>query len=159
MSVWGETSISTPWRFGGEATALVWDDIRLKSVFEFRQKNFTNAPDRPLSRGLNGSDKLVSLFVSKPIRLRPQSELSLEFDFLDQDTAPLPELVGPPLPYYANKTYAGAAAYHIRYDDPTGYLRFPGRRLLSSSRSWADYVAPDPCCNTSGNPSFSRQSF
>ena len=74
------------WGVGGESTALAWDDVRLKSVFEFRQKNFNNAPDRPLSRGFNGSDKLVSLSLTKPIAIVPQSELSLEFDFLDQDT-------------------------------------------------------------------------
>ena len=86
------------------------DDIRLKSVFEFRNKNFNDAPDRPLSRGLTGSDKLFSLFVSKPITAAPASELALEFDFLAQDTR---------LAYYSNKTFAGSVAYRIRYDDPT----------------------------------------
>ncbi len=122
---------------GGEATALVWQDIRLKSVFEFRQKNFNNAPDRPLSRGFNGSDKLVSLFLSKPITAVPASELTLEFDFLDQDTR---------LAYYTNKTYAGAAAYRIRYDDPTGYLRGPWETTFYLGHSWANYAGPDPCC-------------
>ena len=46
---------------GGEAYAEVWGDVRLRSVFEFRQKNFSDARDRPLSRGLNGSDKLETL--------------------------------------------------------------------------------------------------
>jgi len=75
---------------GGEATAQVWDDVQLKSVFEFRQKNFNDAPDRPLSRGFNGSDKLVVLTLNKPITAVPQSDLTLEFDFLDQGTRPLP---------------------------------------------------------------------
>jgi hypothetical protein len=128
---------------GGEATALVWDDIRLKSVFEFRNKNFNDAPDRPLSRGLQGSDKVFSLFVSKPITTIPSSELALEFDFLKQDTR---------LAQYSNNTFAGALAYRIRYDDPTGSLRFPWETTFFVSSSWADYAAPDPCCNTSGNP-------
>ena len=128
---------------GAEATALVWDDMRLKSVFEFRQKNFNDAPDRPLSRGLTGSDKLVSIFVSKPMPVVPRSELSLQFDFLDQDTR---------LAFYSNKSYAGTAAYHIAYDDPTGYLRLPWETTFFLSRSWSNYAAPDPCCNTSGNP-------
>ncbi len=128
---------------GGEATALVWDDIRLKSVFEFRGKNFNDSPDRPLSRGLNGSDKLVSLFVSKPITAHPASELTLELDFLAQDTR---------LAYYGNKTYAGALSYRIKYDDPTGTLHFPWETTLFIGHSWADYDAADPCCNTNSNP-------
>jgi hypothetical protein len=137
--------------FGGEATAIVWDDARVKSVFEFRQKSFTNAPDRPLSTGFNGSDKIVSLTLTKPVALVPHSELSLEFDFLDQDTSPLPELVGPPLPYYSNNTYIGAMAYHIRYDDPTQFIRLPWDTTFSVSHSWANYAAPDPCCGVGSN--------
>ena len=128
---------------GAEATALAWDDMRLRSVFEFRQKNFNDAPDRPLSRGLTGSDKLVSIFVSKPMPVVHGSELRLEFDFLDQDTR---------LAFYSNKSYAGTAAYSIPYDDPTGYLRLPWETTFFLSRSWSNYAAPDPCCNTSGNP-------
>lgn len=131
------------WGAGGEVNALVWQDIRLKSVFEFRNKNFNDAPDRPLSRGLTGSDKIFSLFASKPITTVPASELALEFDFLKQDTR---------LAYYSSNTFAGSLAYRIRYDDPTGYLRFPWETTLFVSRSWADYNAADPCCNTSGNP-------
>jgi hypothetical protein len=122
---------------GGEATALAWGDVQLKSVFEFRQKNFNDAPDRPLSRGFNGSDKVVTLAVNKPITAVPQSDLTLEFGFLNQDTR---------LPYYSNNTYAGYAAYHIRYDDPTGILRLPLDTTVFLSRSWAYYAAPDPCC-------------
>jgi hypothetical protein len=128
---------------GGELTARVWDDIHFKSIFEFRQKNFSNAVDRPLSSGLNGSDKLVSLFLSKPITSNPASELSLEFDFLDQDTK---------FGFFTNKSYAGAAAYRIRYDDPTGILRFPWETTLLVGRNYTNYAAPDPCCNTSGTP-------
>ena len=123
---------------GGEATARVWEDINLKSIFEFRQKNFSNAVDRPLSRGLNGSDKLVSLFVSKPITFEPvASELSLEFDFLDQDTR---------LGFFTNQSYAGAAAYRLRYADPTGLLHFPWETTFLVGRSYINYAAPDPCC-------------
>jgi tetratricopeptide (TPR) repeat protein len=128
---------------GGELTAGVWQDVHFKSIFEFRQKNFTNAPDRPLSRGLNGSDKLVSLFLSKPITETPPSELSLEFDFLDQDTR---------LVQFANKTYAAAVAYRIRYDDPLGWLHLPLETTFVVGYSRSLYEGPDPCCNTSGIP-------
>ena len=134
------------WGVGGESTALAWEDVRFKSTFEFRQKTFTNAPDRPLSSGFNGSDKLVSVFVSKPITVVPDSELSLEFDFLDQDTR---------FASFTNKSYAGAAAYRIRYDDPTKLFRRPLETNFSLSRSWADYAAPDLCfCST--NPTSNR---
>jgi TPR repeat protein len=132
---------------GGEATAQVLGDVRLKSVFEFRQKNFNDAPDRPLSRGFNGSDKLVTFSVNKPITAVPQSDLTLEFDFLDQGTRPLPNFTtGLVLPYFSNRTYAGAASYHIHYDDPTGLFRLPLETNFFVSRSWAYYAAPDPCC-------------
>ncbi len=130
---------------GGEATALAWEDLRLRSIFEFRNKNFNDASDRPLSRGLNGSDKLLSVFLSKPITAVPESDLNFEFDFLDQDTR---------LAFYSNKTYAASAAYHLRYDDPTGYLHFPWETTVFLGRSWAYYAAADPCCNTSSTPGF-----
>lgn len=130
---------------GGEATALAWKDVKLRALFEYRNKSFANAPDRPLSTGLNGSDKLLALFVNKPVTAVPQSDLTFEFDFLDQDTR---------LAYYSNKTYAAAAAYHVRYDDPTQLLHFPWETTVFFGRSWADYGAPDPCCNTNGNPAF-----
>src|SRR5262249_35057184 len=98
---------------GGEATAVAFGDIRGKGAFEVRQKNFNDAPDRPLTRLFNGSDKFVSLFLAKPVTAEPESEVNLEFDFLDQDTR---------VPYYTNKTYAIAGAYRIRYADPTGYF-------------------------------------
>jgi hypothetical protein len=128
---------------GLEANTTVWDDIRLKSVFEFRNKNFHDEPDRPQSRGLQGSDKVLSVFLSKPITAAPASELVLEFDFLDQSTR---------FPWYTNRTYAGAIAYRMRYADPTGFLRSPWETTLFVSGSWANYAAPDPCCNTSSNP-------
>jgi hypothetical protein len=127
---------------GGELTAGVWQDFHFKSIFEFRQKNFTNAPDRPLSRGLNGSDKLVSLFLSRPITTEPASELSLELDYLNQDTR---------LPQFANNTFAGAVAYRVRYDDPFGWLHFPWETTFIVGYSRSLYEAPDPCCNTSGS--------
>ncbi len=127
---------------GGESTALVWEDMRFKSSVEFRQKRFANAPDRPLSTGFDGNDTLVSLFAAKPITIVPDSELSLEFDFLDQNTK---------FAFFTNQSYAGAAGYRIRYDDPTGFFRRPLETNFSLSRSWADYAAPDPCCGVASN--------
>jgi len=119
---------------GGEATALAWHDWRFKAVFEFRDKNFSNATDRPLSRGLTGSDKLVSLIVNKPVTAQPLSDLTLEFDFLDQDTR---------LAYYTNMTYAISASYHIRYDDPTHWLHLPWDTTVYGAGAWSDYAAPE----------------
>lgn len=135
---------------GAEATALAWNDFRLKGLFEYRDKNFNSAPDRPLSRGLNGSDKLVSLFLSHPITTTPESDLTLEFDFLDQDTR---------LAFFTNKTFAGSAAYRIRYNDPTGHLRFPLETTIFGSLSGADYAGADPCCVPSTVRSDTRWRF
>jgi len=126
---------------GFESTAVIWPDIAAKAIFEFRQKNFTDAPDRPLSRGLNGNDKLVTLTLTKPVTAN--SAVSFEFDFLNQSTR---------FDFYSNKSYAGSLAYRIRYDDPTGYLRFPWETTVFASHIWDNYAAPDPCCNTSGSP-------
>jgi hypothetical protein len=123
--------------FGIEGTATAMFDFRIKPVFEFRQKNFSNAADRPLSRGLNGSDKLASLLVDKPIT--ENSNLTLEFDFLAQGTR---------LKYYSNQAYAASAAYRIRYDDPVGLFRLPWETTVFLSRSYGNYDAPDPCCVT-----------
>ena len=46
---------------GSNIDEIFWNDMPVKAIYEYRQKNFSNAPDRPLSRGLNGADSLVSL--------------------------------------------------------------------------------------------------
>ncbi|HJU19889.1 MAG TPA: tetratricopeptide repeat protein [Stellaceae bacterium] len=115
--------------------------LALRSFFEFRQKNFTNAPDRPLSRGLNGNDKLVSIVATQ--KITENSGLTLQFDFLDQDTR---------LPYYSNKSYAFSGAYRIRYENPLPLSRRLWEDTLFLSRTFDNYAAPDPCCVTSANP-------
>jgi hypothetical protein len=127
---------------GGEAAALAWGDVQLKSIFEFRQKWFNNEPNRPQSTGFDGSDKLLALSLTKPITAVPDSQLSLEFDFLDEDTL---------FAYYTNKTYALSGSYRIRYADPTGILRQPVETNFYLFRSWAPYAAADPCCATTSN--------
>jgi tetratricopeptide (TPR) repeat protein len=126
---------------GLEETALIIDDLRLRADFEFRQKSFSNASDRPLSTGLDGNDKLVALRLDKP--LTANSELGLEFDFLDQQTH---------FAFYSNKDYAIGGSYRVRYADPTGHLELPLETSFYLGRVWGNYAAPDPCCNTSGNP-------
>ena len=124
----------------------MWSDLALRGVFEFRQKSFTNAPSRPLSTGLNGNDKLVSLQLNKPIT--DNSVLSLEFDYLDQSTR---------LPFYTNMSYAGSASYRIRYDDPIGITQYPWESSAFVGRLWSNYASPDPCCVTgSTTPSMQR---
>jgi Tetratricopeptide repeat len=123
--------------FGLEYDQLVWHDLALKGVFEFRQKSFTNAPLRPLSTGLDGSDKLLSLSAAKP--LSSYSTLNLEFDYLDQSTS---------FNYYTNTSYAVAGSYQIRYPAP---FKIPTESWQTSfflGRLWSYYAAPDPCCVT-----------
>jgi len=123
--------------FGLEYDQIVWNDLALKGVFEFRQKSFTNAPTRPLSTGLNGNDKLVSLSATKPITAN--SALNLEFDYLDQSTQ---------LGFYTNMSYAVAGSYRIRYDDALGITQYPWETSPFLGRLWSNYAAPDPCCVT-----------
>jgi hypothetical protein len=137
----GENQYFATYGTGLEATGSLPGGIEVRSTFEFRQKYFTNAPDRPLSTGLDGNDKLVSLFATKA--LTPNSALGVELDYLDQDTA---------FDFYANKTYSTALSYRVRYADPIGLLRAPWETTLFGSRSWAFYNAPDPCCVTGGTP-------
>jgi hypothetical protein len=137
----GENQYFWTYGVGAEWTAQVFDDVSVRTVFEFRQKKFSNAPERPLSTGLDGSDKIVSFQVKKPITAN--SEINLQFDYLNQSTQ---------FPWYANQSYAGTAAYRIRYDDPTGTLPFPWETAAYFSRIWSLYDAPDPCCNTSSIP-------
>jgi tetratricopeptide (TPR) repeat protein len=137
----GENQYFYTYGTGLEATASLPGDIDLRATFEFRQKSFSNAPDRPLSTGLDGSDKLVALLLSKS--LTPNSALGLELAYLNQDTA---------FAFYANQTYSTALSYHIRYPDPTGFLSAPWETTVFGSQSWGYYDAPDPCCSTSGVP-------
>jgi hypothetical protein len=137
------------WTYGAglETTALLPGQFALKTVFEFRQKSFSNAPDRPLSTGLDGSDKLLSLALSRP--LGENSLLGVEFDYLNQDTR---------FDFYSNNAYAVAANYRLRYRGPDGTPPHPWETDFYVSRSWASYAAPDPCCSTSGTAFFSPSS-
>lgn len=133
----GEHQYFDTYGAGWEMTGIVWHDIGLRGAFEFRQKTFDNAPDRPLSTGLTGNDKLVALQATKPIT--PNSALTLEFDYVDQLTK---------LRYYSNQSYAAAATYHIRYDAPWSFLHYPMETSAYVSRLFSLYFAPDPCCIT-----------
>jgi Tetratricopeptide repeat len=137
----GENQYFAAYGVGLEYDELVWGDLALKSVFEFRHKNFTNAPDRPLSSGLDGSDKLLSISATKPVT--ENSALNLEFDYLDQTTQ---------LPYYTNDSYAVTGSYRIHYGLPFSISAYPWESSAFLGRAWSIYASPDPCCNTSGNP-------
>ncbi len=132
---WGQYFVAGG--FGLEYDQIVWNDLAVKGVFEFRQKSFTNAPTRPLSTGLSGSDKLVSLQASKPIT--ENSTLNLQFDYLDQSTQ---------LAFYTSMNYAVSGSYRIRYDDPLGVTKYPWESSAFVGRLWSNYAAPDPCCVT-----------
>jgi hypothetical protein len=137
----GENQYFDTYGAGIEGTAVLWHDLAFKAAFEYREKTFDNAADRPLSNGLNGNDKLVALTLTKPVTAN--SVLSLQFDFLDQQTR---------FSFYSNKSYAGTLSYRIRYDDPTGWLHLPWETTLFATRTWDDYASPDPCCVTGGTP-------
>jgi tetratricopeptide (TPR) repeat protein len=122
---------------GFEAAARVWNDLSAKALFEVRHKTFSNAPDRPLSTGFDGTDKLVSLQFNKPVTAN--SDLAFGFDFVDQSTR---------FSFYSNKAYAGTLGYRIRYDDPTGNQSRPWETSFFAGRIWDDYATPDPCCIT-----------
>jgi Tetratricopeptide repeat len=126
---------------GLEYDETVWNDMLLKTVFEFRHKNFNNTPERPLSTGLNGSDKLISVSAIKPIA--ENAQINLEFDYLDQTTA---------FDYYTNSTYAVVGGYHFSYPAPLKATRYPWETSLFLGRAWSIYAAPDPCCVTSPTP-------
>jgi tetratricopeptide (TPR) repeat protein len=137
----GENQYFWTYGVGLEYDEVVWHDLSLRATVEAREKHFANAPDRPLSTGLDGHDTLVSLTAVKPIT--ENSALSAEFDYLNQDTA---------LPYYSNNSYAVTGYYHVRYQTPRKLLPNLWETTLYLSRAWSLYASPDPCCNTSGNP-------
>lgn len=134
----GEHQYFDTYGAGFETTGVVWDDIALRAAFEFRQKTFTNAPDRPTSSGLTGSDKVFALQATKPLPWN--SDLTLEFDYVDQLTK---------FSYYANQSFAGAATYHTRYDGPRLFTH-PMETSFYVNRLYSIYFAPDPCCVTGG---------
>ncbi len=133
----GEAQYFAAGGVGLEYDETVWNDMLLKTVFEFRRKNFTNTADRPLSTGLNGNDKLVSFSATKPVA--DNAVLNIEFDYLNQSTA---------FDYYTNSTYAMIGAYRIHYDAPFKVTPYPWETSLFLGRAWSIYAAPDPCCVT-----------
>jgi tetratricopeptide (TPR) repeat protein len=136
----GEAQYFAAFGTGLEYDETIWHDMLLKTVFEFRRKSFTNTPDRPLSTGLDGTDKLVSFSATKPIA--ENAQLNLEFDYLDQTTA---------FDYYTNSTYAVIGSYHFNYNTSFKATRYRLETSLFLGRAWSIYAAPDPCCNTSNS--------
>jgi Tetratricopeptide repeat len=135
--------------FGLEHDEILWNDLALRGVFEFRRKNFTNAPTRPLSTGLNGNDKLVSFQAAKPIT--ENSVLNLEFDYLDQSTE---------LSYYTNMSYGVSGSYVIHYNSPFRITRDSWESSAFVGHLWSNYAAPDPCCvTTTGTTAFYPNGF
>jgi len=125
---------------GIETTAVLWGDLSARLAYEFRNKNFTGAADRPASVGLTGNDNLVILALKKPVT--ENSVLVGEFDFLDQSTR---------FNYFSNQTFAVSGSYRISYADPTGIVKLPLETEFFASHTWSLYDAPDPCCSTNGS--------
>ena len=125
---------------GLETTAVLWGDLSMRLAYEFRDKNFASAADRPASVGLTGNDNLVTFALKEPVT--ENSTLIGEFDFLDQSTR---------FNYFSNRTYAVSGAYRISYADPTGIVKLPLETEFFGSRLWSGYAAPDPCCSTNGS--------
>ena len=125
---------------GVETTAVLWGDLSTRIAYEFRNKNFTAAADRPASVGLTGNDNLLIVALKKPVTAN--SFLIGEFDFLDQSTH---------FNYFSNRTYAVSGAYRVSYSDPTGIIKLPLETEIFASHSWSLYAAPDPCCSTNGS--------
>jgi tetratricopeptide (TPR) repeat protein len=119
------------WGVGGELGATLPDNLTLTGKFELREKHFSNATDRPSSIELSGNDKLLSLLGIKGVT--DNSALTLEFDYLDQSTADRT---------FSNYSYAGSGNYRIRYEDPTGLLKYPWETTFSLARTWSLYQAP-----------------
>ena len=78
------------------------DDLAANITYELRVKNFSNAPNRPLSRGLNGEDNIVSLDLSKPIT--PNQTVSAQFAYLDQERGSAFTLTKPIRPPWDTKS-------------------------------------------------------
>jgi hypothetical protein len=125
---------------GLEATAVLWDDLSMRIAYEFRDKSFTSAVDRPASVGLTGNDNLLTFVLKKPVT--ENSVLIGEFDFLDQSTR---------FNYFSNQTFAVSGSYRISYADPTGIVKLPLESEFFASHTWSLYDAPDPCCSTNGS--------
>jgi hypothetical protein len=125
---------------GLEATAVLWGDLSTRLAYEFRDKNFSAATERPASIGLTGDDNLFIFALKKPVTAN--SVLTGEFDFLDQSTR---------FNYFSNRTYALSASYRVNYPDPFGIIKLPLGTDFFASRTWSLYEAPDPCCSTNGN--------
>jgi Tetratricopeptide repeat len=125
---------------GGEYHQPILRDLDFKGIFEFRHREFSNAPDRPTSTGLDGDDKLVSLQFSKSITAN--SVVNLQLDYLNEATR---------FANYANNTYSVSASYSARYNAPFKLTDFPWQSTLFLARSWAIYDAPDPCCFVGGS--------
>ena len=88
------------------------------------------------------------LFLLGAKGITDNSVLTLEFDYLDQSTH---------LTYFSNKTYGGAVAYRIHYDDPTRFSPLPWETAVFGSWVQSNYASPDPCCSTSGDPASTRR--
>jgi tetratricopeptide (TPR) repeat protein len=121
--------------YGGglELSQAVTPDIVLKGVYEHREKNFEDAPDRATSRELTGHDNLYTLSLFGA--LTATQLVGLTLSFLDQTTR---------VDFQSNREFGAVANYQITYAAPFGLTAQPWQTAAFAGRSVDLYEAPDP---------------
>ncbi len=113
--------------------------LLLKGIYEHREKNFEDAPDRPNSRELTGRDDIVALSAVGIVAAG--HVLGATAGFTRQDTR---------AEYQSNREFTATVTYQITHPAPFG-LALPAAATATAwqtgfygSRSVALYDAPNP---------------
>ena len=120
---------------GLEASQELRPDLFLKGIYERREKNFENAPDRTTSRLLNGHDDTFTLsLAAAPFR---NHVVTLSGNITGQSTR---------VDSYSNLGYGAAVSYQISYAPPVDLKLAPApwQTAFILGRTWTNYDGPDP---------------
>jgi hypothetical protein len=119
--------------FGLEASQAFRPDLVGKAIYEFRDKRYANAADRPNTSDLSGnSNSMVLQLAYAP------SEAQLvvgTFDFIDEATR---------ADFQSYREYGVTLGYQIAYGAPLGLSEQPWQTALSAGYYFDDYESPNP---------------
>ncbi len=125
---------------GLEASKELRPDLFLKGIYERREKNFENAPNRMTSRLLTGHDDTFTLsLAAAPFR---NHVLTVSGSITGQSTR---------VSSYSNLAYGAAVSYQITYAPPINLKLGPApwQTAFILGRTWTNYDGPDPIVDPS----------
>jgi tetratricopeptide (TPR) repeat protein len=129
----GEDPFYHSYGAGLDVAKALTPDLVARTIYEHRERNFEDAPDRATSRLLTGHTDGGT--VELKYALASNQRLSGTLGIVHETGR---------IPSTSDLQYGGGATYDVAYTGPVGSPSLPWETALSVGRLWYDYEGPDP---------------